>query len=130
MSKVYDNIKVTRSLDPDVRTTATTGEASVDTKGYNDAMLSVVAGDITATTGDAYTVTVYESDDDSTFTTTDIKVTYSNAESNTVKDARIANLNTERKRYLRADLGGTATTYSFEGGAVLVLGESADNPVN
>lgn len=130
MSKVYDNVKVARSLDPDVRTTATTGEATVDTKGYNDAMLSVIAGDITATTGDAYTVTVYEGDTTSSLSATTIKVTFSNAESNTVKVARIANLNTERKRYLRADLGGTASTYSFEGGAVIILGEADSNPVN
>lgn len=130
MSKVFDNIKVNRSLDPDVRTTSATGEATVDTAGFNDGMLSVVSGDITATTGDAYTVTVYEGDTTSSLSATSIKVTFSNAESNTVKVARIPNLNTERKRYLRADLGGTATTYSFEGGAQIILGEGASNPVN
>ena len=130
MSKVYDNIKVVRSLDPDVRTTATTGEGSVDTKGFNDGMLVAVSGDITATTGDAYTVEVYEGDTTASFSATGIKVTFSNAESNTVKEVRIPNLNTTRKRYLRADLGGTATTYSFEGGSQIVLGEGVSNPVN
>lgn len=131
MKKVYDNVKMERSLDPDVRTTATVGEAIIDTKGYSDGMLVAIAGDITATTGDGgYTVTVYEGDTTASMSATTIKVTFSNGDGNSVKVARIANLNTERKRYLRADLGGTATTYSFEGGAVFALGNKDSNPVN
>lgn len=132
MKDVYDNTLASRSLDSDVRTTSATGEAVVDTKGYDNAKLIAIAGDITATTGDTgYTVTVFESDSSTTgFATTGISVTFGNGESNTVKQASIPSLNLQRKRFLRLDLSGSATTFSFEGGAVIDLGQPHRGGVN
>lgn len=131
--KLFDNILASRTLDPDVRTDAATGETYVDTTGHRDAMLVVVAGDITDTTGDTYTVKVMECETtDGTYTDSGISVTFTGgqAEDNSVKVARIAELNIARKRYLRADLACTATTTSFEGGAIILLGESDAGAVN
>lgn len=133
--KLFDNTSVQRSLDADVRTAAATGENVVDTLGYRDAMLVGIAGDVTSTTGASYTLTVHESDSSTTgFATTGISVVFDGidnaAASNQVKLARIAELNVVRKRFLRVDLTCTATTTSFEGAGVLVLGEKYDGPVN
>ena len=131
--KLFDNVKAERSLDPDVRTDAATGEKVVDTKGYRDGMLVVQAGDITDTTGDTYTVKVMEADTSTgSFTDTGVSVTFTGgqAEDNSVKVARLSELNVVRKRFLRCDLACTATTTSFEGGAVLLLGEAYAGPVN
>jgi hypothetical protein len=64
------------------------------------------------------------------YTSTGISVTFTAGDDNTVKVARIPDLNTTRKRYLRADLGGTATTYSFIGGAQIALSQPESGPVN
>lgn len=133
MSKLFDNIGANRSLDPDVRTDDATGEGYVDTLGYRDGMLLAVAGDITDTTGDSYTIKVYECDTtDGTYTDTGVSVVFTGgaAEDNSTKVARISELNVTRKRYLRADLVCSATTTSFEGGAVILLGEADAGPVN
>lgn len=133
MRKLFDNVSGQRALDPDVRTDAATGEKVVDTQGYTDGMLLAVLGDVTITTGDSYTLTVMESDSSTTgFATTGITVVFDDGtgESNQTAVARISSLNVTRKRFLRVDLSCTATTTSFEGGAVILLGGKADGPVN
>lgn len=135
MRKLFDNLNAQRSLDPDVRTDDGTGENVVDSQGYTDGMLLVVTGDVTDTTTDNYTVRVMECDTSTgSFTTTGIEVSLTSADgddlSNRVEVARIKSLNVTRKRFLRADLVCSATTTSFEGGAVIVLGGGADGPEN
>jgi hypothetical protein len=128
--KLFDNIKPVYSLDAEVYTTDTTGTDVVDTLGYGDGMLLVVSGDIATTTGDVYTITVKECDTSTgTFATTGLAVSYSNTEDNSVKTARISGLNLTRKRFLRADMTCTGTTLSWEGAAVIILGEPASGPV-
>jgi hypothetical protein len=133
--KLFDNVSTQRALDPDVRTAVATGEKVVDSQGHRDGMLVAVAGDVTCTTGNTYTLTVMECDTSTgSFTSTGISVVFSGATdaaaSNQVKLARVAELNVVRKRFLRVDLTCTATTTSFEGGAVLLLGESYAGPIN
>lgn len=130
--KLFDNVKPICSLDSDVYTTDTTGQDTVDTRGYSDGMLVVTAGDITGTGTDVYTVTVMEGDDTSTLASTGISVTFTGADapSNSIESARISGLNLNRKRYLRADLSASATTVSWEGSAVVLLGEADQNPVD
>lgn len=131
--KLYDNVSVERALDPDVRTDAATGEKVVDTLGYRDGMLAAVVGDVTITTGDSYTLTVFECDTSTgTFTTTGIAVTFDTGtgESNQTAVARIPELNVVRKRFLRVDLSCTATTTSFEGGATILLAEKHTGAIN
>lgn len=131
MSKIYDNVTAVYSLDAEVYTTDTTGTDYVDTQGYRDAMLIVLAGDIATTDSDRYTVTVKECETtNGTYTTTGIAVTFTEDEDNSIKVARLASLGTTRMRYLRADLTCSATTISFEGGAAILLGEAASGPVN
>lgn len=133
MTKLYDNVGAERALDPDVRTDAATGEKVVDTLGARDGMLVAVVGDVTITTGDSYTLTVMECDTSTgTFTTTGISVTFDDGtgESNQTAVARIPELNVVRKRFLRVDLSCTATTTSFEGGAVVLLSEKYAGAVN
>lgn len=127
--KLYDNVSTERALDPDVSTAARTGEKVVDTLGYRDGVLVAVVGDITYTDGDSYTLTVWESDSSTeSFTTTSIAINVTAG--NTVTPVRISELNVVRKRFLRVDLTCTATTTSFEGGAVILLGEKHTGAIN
>lgn len=130
--KLYDNVKVERALDPDVRTAAGTGEKVVDTQGYRDGMMVAVVGDVTDTGGDAYTLTVMECDTSTgTFVTTGISIAFEgDGNSNQVEEVRIPDLNVTRKRFLRVDLAVSATTTSFEGGALILLGEGTQGAVN
>lgn len=129
--KLFDNIKAVYSLDAEVYTTDTVATDYVDTQGYGDGMLLVCSGDIATTTGDEYTITVKECDTtNGSYESTGISVEFLNTEDNTVKVARISDLGTTRKRYLKADLTMTGTTMSFEGAAVILLGEAASGPVN
>lgn len=136
MRKLFDNIAVRASLDTEAMTAATTGAQVVDTQGFNDGMLVVVAGDITCTTGDTYRVKVMECDTtNGSFTDTGIYVDFAGASGtlagqNTVKQARISELNVVRKRYLRVDLAMTATTTAWEGAGIVLLGEGYKGPVN
>jgi hypothetical protein len=133
MRKLFDNIKAVYSLDAETYTDVTAGAHVVDTQGYGDGMLIAVAGDITDTTGDSYTIKVMECDtSDGTFTASGISVVFTGGASqdNTLKVARIAELGVARKRFLRADLVCTATTTSWEGAAVILLGESVNGAVN
>lgn len=135
MSKLHDNLAPTRALDADVRTAVATGENVIDTQGYEDGELVAIAGDVTCTTGDSYTIQVMECDTtNGSFTTTGISVVFSGADnaaaSNQVKVARIGQLNVTRKRYLRVDLACTATTTSWEGAGIVVLGNKNSGPIN
>lgn len=129
--KLFDNVTAVYTLDAEVYTTDTTGTDVVDTQGYGDGMLIALAGDIATTTGDVYTITLNECDTtDGTFTSTGISVQFLNTGDNTIKVARVPNLGTTRKRYLRGDLTCTGTTLSFEGAVAVLLSEAASGPVN
>lgn len=136
MRHVYDNVKVLTSLKPAVVTTDTTGATIIDTLGYNDGMLIVNSGAITATGSDIYTVTVWEGDANTTtgMTTAAIAVTFGfvagASESSTTKAARIADLGVTRKRYLVAKLTCSATTISFGGSAMIAMGNADSGAVN
>lgn len=133
--KLFDNLSAERSLDADVRTAAATGEKVIDTQGFEDGMLVAISGDVTSTTGDSYTIRVMECDTSTgSFTTTGIEVVFSGATgaaaSNQNKVARIGQLNLVRQRFLRVDLACTATTTSWEGAGIIVLGNKIGGPVN
>lgn len=129
MRHLFDNTKVLASLVPAVRTADANG-TGIDTQGYENAMLVVSAGDIDLANADeTYVVELEESDDNSTFTdVADISVTIT--ADNQVGVARIPNLNTTRKRYLRAVLNVGGTTPSFPGNALILLGGGDSGPVN
>jgi len=136
MRHLFDNISPKASLDAEAMTAATTGAQVVDTQGFSDGMLVVVAGDITCTTGDTYRVKVMECDTtNGTFADTGIYVDFSGASGaaagqNSIKQARISELNVTRKRYLRVDLAVTATTTAWEGAGIILLGGKDSGPVN
>lgn len=128
MSKVFDNILVVASLVPATRTADANG-TGVDTKGFNDAMMVVTVGDLDlASTDETYVINLEESDDNSTFAAVSgFSITMT--ADNTTKELRIPNLNTTRKRYLRAVLDVGGTTPSIPGTALFVLGEPFSGPV-
>jgi len=128
--KIFDNVLAKYTIDAEVYTTDTTGTDFVDTLGFSDGMLLVCAGDIATGGTDQYTITVKECDTtNGTYTTTGVTAVFEDDDDNELRTARISNLNTTRKRYLRADLTCSATTISWEGAAVILLGDGADNPV-
>jgi hypothetical protein len=136
MRKLFDNIGAQVSLDAEAMTAATTGAHVIDTQGYDDGMLVVVAGDITCTTGDEYRVKVMECDTSTgEFSDSGIYVSFSGASGaaagqNAADVARIPELNVVRKRFLRVDLAMTATTTAWEGAGLILLGQSNRAPVN
>jgi hypothetical protein len=138
MRKLFDNVGAKQSLVAEAYTAATTGANVIDTQGFDDGMLVVVAGDITCTTGDTYRVKVMECDTtDGTFADTGIYVDFTGASGAlalqngaAAKVARVPELNVVRKRYLRVDLAMTATTSAWEGAGILLLGEGARGAVN
>ena len=138
MRKLFDNISANQSLDAEAYTAATEGGHVIDTQGYDDGMLVVVAGDITCTTGDTYRVKVMECDtSNGTFSDSGIYVDFTGASGSAAggnsaspKVARISELNVARKRYLRVDLAMTATTTAWEGSGIVLLGHKASGPVN
>jgi len=129
MRKLFDNVKVLASLVPATRTADANG-TGVDTQGYENAMLVVAAGDIDlASTDETYVIELEESDDNSSWsdvTGFDVTITADNE----VDMVRIPNLNTARKRYLRAVLNVGGTTPSFPGTAIFLLGGGDSGPVN
>ncbi|CAB4151602.1 hypothetical protein UFOVP594_24 [uncultured Caudovirales phage] len=131
MKKLFDNLSVQATLDPKTHTTDTTGSDYIDTQGYRDGMLVAVSGTIGTTTADTYTVTLKECDTTAgSYTSTGISLAFTASEDNTVKLARIPELNLTRMRYLRADLTCSATTISWIGTVALVLGEADHGPIN
>jgi hypothetical protein len=136
MRKLFDNISVQKSLDAEAYTAVTVGATVVDSQGYRDGMLVVYAGDITCTTGDTYRIKVMECDTSTgSFADTGVYVDFTGASGtlagqNTTKQARVAELNVVRKRFLRVDLAFTATTSAWEGAGLLLLGEAYKGPIN
>lgn len=138
MHKLFDRISANQSLDAEAYTGATVGGHVIDTQGYDDGMLVVVAGDITCTTGDTYRVKVMECDtSDGSFTDSGIYVDFTGATGTAAgqnaaaaKVARIAELNVARKRFVRVDLAMTATTTAWEGSGIILLGSKVSGPVN
>jgi len=136
MRKLFDNIAAAVSLDAETYTAATTGSKVIDTRGYRDGMLLVVAGDITCTTGNTYRVQLMESDTSTgTFGETGIFIDFVGASGaaageNGQRVARISELGVTRKRFLRVDLAMTATTTSWEGTGIILMGEGVKGPVN
>ncbi len=131
MKSLFDNIKVLASLVPAVRTAdVTTGATAVDTLGYNDGMAVVTVGDLDlASTDETYVLEVYECDTSGgTYVATGITLTPS--ADNDVKVARVANLNTKRKRYLKIYLDVGGTTPSCPVAALMLLGQPYSAPVN
>lgn len=129
MNSVFDNILVQASLVPATRTANANGTA-VDTKGYSDGMLVVSAGDIDLASADeTYVFTVEESDNGSTGWTAVSGISVAITADNQVKEARLADLNLARKRYLRAVLTVGGTTPSIPGEASIVLGRGASGAV-
>lgn len=128
MSKVYDNIKVSVTLDPEERTASENG-STVDTQGYHDAMAVLEVGAVSGTSP-TLDVKLQESDDDSTwsdvsgYTFTQVTATDSS------QVLRIENLNTTRSRYLRLVATIAGTSPSFDSCAVILLGEPESGPVN
>lgn len=120
--------------------TATDNGNNVDTKGFNDAELIVLAGAINpdgAATDQHYTVRVQDSSDQSSWSNvTDVDgnnievVAHpsSNDISNTVHALRIGQLG-RLNRYLRARIEIEGTTPSATIGAAIALGRAFDEPV-
>lgn len=135
MHKLFDNVSAQVSLNAEAMTAATTGATVIDTQGYEDAMLVAVAGDVTCTTGNTYTIKVMECDTSTgSFEASGIEVVFSGANdaaaSNQVKSARVKELNVLRKRFLRVDLAMTATTTAWEGTGIILLSGANQGPVN
>lgn len=129
MDNIYDNVKFVASLVALSRTANANG-TGVDTLGFNQGALVIQAGDIDLTTGDeTYTFSVEESDDNSTFAAVSGLTTTVTADNQT-KLIRVSNLNTTRKRYLRAVLTVAGTTPIIPVSAVFALGTPASAPVN
>ena len=129
MKKVFDNIAIAQSLVPAVITSTTNGSA-VDTKGYTDGMVQILAGTIDVSSGnETYAFSVEQSDDGSTGWTAVSGLTNTVTANNQAKEIRLAELNVALKRYLRvvATLGGT--TPSFAGACAIVLGNPLQAPV-
>jgi len=129
MNSVFDNILCTASLVPATRTASANGTA-VDTRGYSDGMIVVTAGDIDLANADeTYTFTVEESEDGSTGWTAVSGISITITADNQTKEARLADLNLTRDRYLRAVLTAAGTTPSIPGTAFFVLGRGASGAV-
>lgn len=129
MKHVFDDTLVRTSLPPAVITASANGSA-VDTKGYDNGMVEVLAGVIDVSSGnETYVFTLEESDDGSTGWVAVSGISISITANSQEKEARITGLNVARKRYLRvvATLGGT--TPSFAGVGAIVLGGAQSQPV-
>ena len=129
MKKVFDNVAILQSLVPAV-ITATTNGSAVDTKGYNDGMVQILAGAIDLTSAnETYTFSVEHSDDGSTGWTAVSGLTNTITANNQAKEIRLAELNVVTKRYLRVVATLAGTTPSFAGAAAIVLGNPVQGPV-
>lgn len=129
MDSIYDNVGVGVSTAPIV-VTATTNGSAVDTQGYQNAMVVIVAGVIdTASGNETYAYTVEESDDGSTGWAAISGATASVTASASQKFIRITNLNTTRKRYLRGVLTAGGTTPSIAHSIVILLGDPISGAV-
>jgi len=109
---VYDSVKALYSHRP-VTATASANGTGVDTIGYQDAMLTLEVGTVSGTSP-TLAIKLQESDDNSSFSdVTGATLTTVTATGNS-QIMRISNLNTTRKRYLRAvaTIGGTTPSFA------------------
>ena len=128
--KVYDNIFATASIVPAVYTADQNGVA-VDTQGYFDGMIGILAGTIDTTdTDETYNFKVQESADGSTGWTDVSGATAEITASNTGAAIRVSDLNVARERYLRVVLDVEGTTPSIACSVAVLLGEAVSAPVN
>ena len=129
INTVYDNVKALFSIRP-VTATATQTGTGVDTLGYGgDAMVTLEVGTVSGTSP-TLNVKIQESDDNSSFSDiTGATFTQVTATGNS-QVLRITNLNSTRKRYLRAvgTIAGTSPSFAF--GVEFLLGNAYSNPVN
>lgn len=135
MIHVYDNTKIVKGLAPVVLSASSTPVNFIDTIGYNDGMLIVASGAMTATGSDVYTISVLEGDVTSSMTTVSgITLTFGfvsgASEAATTKVARISGLGVTRKRYLQAAMVASATTVSVALDIQFALGIPDAAPVN
>jgi hypothetical protein len=113
----YDDIAITTSLKPQsVSGSSAVDGASVDTQGYENALIHVYACEATGSPSAAsLAVTLQEAPDNSTWTNaldnTGVVIGFTlNVESaDALNSARIEGLNLNRKRYLRAVITPTFT---------------------
>lgn len=130
MKKVFDNVAIIPSIQPSTITSSTNG-AAVDTQGYNDGMVQILAGDIDTSSGnETYAFSVEHSDDGSTGWAAVSGLTNTVIADNTQKEIRLAELNVAIKRYVRVVATLAGTTPSFLGTAVVVLGNPHQGPVD
>lgn len=131
MRKVFDNIKVSPSINPAAAfTTATTGSA-VDTLGYRDGSIVVAAGATDfASTDEVYTFTLTESDTSGGTYVAVSGISGTITVANTTLVVRVSELNIVRKRFLKVVMTPTGTTPSIICSAGLLLGQKDSNPVN
>jgi len=125
---VYDSVKALYSHRP-VTATASANGTGVDTIGYQDAMLTLEVGTVSGTSP-TLAIKLQESDDNSSFSdVTGATLTTVTATGNS-QIMRISNLNTTRKRYLRAvaTIGGTTPSFAFA--TEFLLTGAASNPTN
>lgn len=140
MHSLYDNVAVDPSLAPqsDAGGSPVDG-ASVDTLGYNTAMLVLESGAISGSpSATAIAVKLQESADGSTGWAdandeTGAPIGGTVTEANKVLLARIEGLGTNRKRYLRVVetttfTGGTSPTVLVHGN--ILLGRGLEKPAN
>lgn len=138
MRHIYDNTKVKIGMIPVVLSATSTPVQFIDTLGYNDGMLIVSSGAVTATGTDIYTVSVLEGDATASMATvTNLSINTLTfgfvsgaAESSTVKVLRIPDLGVTRKRYLQMTIVASATTVSFAGSAQFALSNPDSGPSN
>ena len=128
MRSVYDAIKPVFSVRP-VAVTASTNHSSVDTKGYNSAMVVLEVGAVSGTTP-INTVKIQESTDNSTFTDVSGATFTAVTASNNSQVLRVEGLGTSRARYLRAVSTVSGTTPSFTMSVEFLLGRAYSEPVN
>ena len=128
MRSVYDAIKAVFSFRPAALTSTANG-TSVDTKGYNSAMVALEVGAVTGTSP-TLDVKIQESSDNSTWTDVSGATFTQVTASNNSQVLRVEGLGTSRSRYLRAVATIAGTSPSFTFGCEFLLGRAYREPVN
>jgi len=133
MRSVYDAIKPAISVRSQSASAGTVNGSSVDTKGYNSAMVNCDVGAASgAPTTQSVTFKVQESSDGSTWTDVSGATTSAITADNKSAQIRVEGLGTSRSRYLRV-----VATVSFTGGtspaipisSAILLGRAYKEPV-
>lgn len=126
MSTIFENVKPVTSLVPATRTASANG-TGVDTLGYSDATVFIMAGALSGT-APTFQYTVQESDDNSAWSSAISGMVANITAANQQKAIRIGSL-TSRKRYLRVVVTIGGTSPSVADCAVIALGLPASAPV-